>query len=170
MSTATNGVLIKDTTYWIGIFSKKYKVEQALIKAIIQQESKDNHNAMRIEKHLKKAGWYTKWLSTKEKKNPYSYFSMGSMQVLFAVAKSYGYKGTPHGLLEPEYSIEYGTKHLQKLIKRFYNIESVISAYNQGSPRRYKTGKQKGQFRNQQLYVNPVKKYYKKFGGKIKLK
>jgi soluble lytic murein transglycosylase-like protein len=169
ISAVTNNIITKEISHYIEYYSKEYGVEKALIEAIIMQESKENPTAMRYEPHLTKAKWYLKLLTEEQKKDPFSYFSMGSMQVLFGIAKHHGFKGTPHELLNPKYSIAYGVIYLKDLIDRYYNIEDVISSYNQGSPKKYKTGKQAGQYHNQIRYVNPVLKYYKQFGGSIKV-
>lgn len=161
LSAETLDVLTKDVELYSKKFAEEYKVELALVKAIIRQESNNDTNAMRYEKHLRKQIWYTKLLTADEKTNTYSYFSMGCMQVLFGIAKSEGFKGKPYELLEPKLSIAYGVLHLKTLIHRYYYLDQVISAYNQGTPKK----DDKGKFCNQ-YYVDRVLKYYKEYGGK----
>ena len=165
ISTATDKILSKEFEKYTKYFAKQYKMDSALIRAIVEKESRDYFGAIRYEKHLRKAKWYLKTLTKEEKKDSFSYCSLGKMQVLFGIAKSYGFKGKPFELLEPKNSLVYGVMHLNKLIKRYEDISKAVSAYNQGTPRKWISGKKKGQFVNQ-AYVDDVLKYYKKFGGK----
>ena len=162
VSSKTNTNIKNDIQHQARYFSKDLGVELALVLAIIKQESQFVDDAKRFEPHLKDAKWHNKWLSDEEQKIDYSYYSMGVMQVLFAIAKSYGFKGAPHELLNPKLSIAYGTMHLRKLIKDHYYLADVISVYNYGSVAK----DNKGKYKNQK-YVENVYKYYKAYGGKI---
>lgn len=161
LSADTNTMLTEMIEKSITTYCEKYKVEVALVKAIIEQESKFNPFAMRVENKLTNQDWYNKLLTEREKKNKYSYCSLGIMQVLYGIAKSEGYKGNQYALLGNVSSgIEFGVKHLASITKKYYYIESVISAYNCGVPK-----KEKGKFINQD-YVDKVLINYKKFVGK----
>lgn len=145
-------------------YCKLYRVEPALILAIIQQESRHNTFAIRYERKLKRTKWYNNLLTKTEKKDRYSYCSMGAGQILFGIAKSHGYKGKPFDLLSPT-NIKYVIYHVRQLIRQYYYIEDVVSAYNQGSPRKDKHGL----YKNQTNYVNPVLRYYKKYNGNVEV-
>ena len=166
LSAGTQTVINDDVDKTIKKWSKYYKVEEALVRAVCEQESQYVPFALRYESHLKRAKWYLATIPDRYKDDKYAYCSMGYMQVLFGTARSYGFKGTPHDLLSADNSIRYGVRHLAQLIKSYYNIERVISAYNQGTP---KKSKATGKFHNQS-YVNSVLKYYKRFGGRVSIR
>jgi soluble lytic murein transglycosylase-like protein len=68
--------------------------------------------------------------------------SWGPMQVMGAVARELGFKGHFPALCG-EMGIGYGARHLLALKRRFfdrYGWESVVAAYNAGSPRRDASG------------------------------
>lgn len=144
-------------------YSKKFKVDTALIRAITQVESVFNPFAVRFEPHLKRAKWYTNTIPEKYKDDQYAYCSMGYMQVLYGIARDYGFKGTPQDLMSPDNSVHYGTKHLANFLKRWKKVEDAISAYNQGRPRK---DKDTGEYKNQR-YVDDVMRFYRQFGGQL---
>jgi len=153
ISDKSNALLEDETNKHIKEYSEKYSVDENLIKAIITVESDNNVFAFRYEPTLKFADWYNTILSEKERTNDYSYCSYGLMQVLFAVAKGNGFRGSPTQLFLPEHNIKYGTKLLSTLQKHYKSIPDVISAYNQGSNAKNEDGKYKNQD-----YVNKVLK------------
>ncbi len=114
------------------------KIEPAIVKAIIKQESQFKPYSMRYESHLKDTNnnnskWYRNLLTEKEQTNKFSYYSMGLMQILYGIAKAEtGYKGTQLDLLKIDNSLNCGIIYLKKLINKYWIIEDVISAYNQG--------------------------------------
>lgn len=140
-------------------YAEKYGVETILIKAIGQQESRWEKGKSRYESHLTNAEWYLALLTEKEKQNKLAFSSCGELQILYGIAKSIGYNGTPEQLLESEKAIEYGIKYLSILISKHYYLNKVIIIYNKGH--------YKNQYTNW-LYMRKVKKYYKAYGGKIK--
>lgn len=159
LSEATDELLKADIKKYIRLESQAQGVDKALIKAIIQMESERYAFAFRYEPQLKHQSWYLKLLSPEEKKDDYSYCSYGLMQVLFGIAKSLGYKGSPLNLHKPAFSIHYGVKLLKQLLKRYHGeIKDVIAAYNQGSNKKDKNG----QYYNQP-YVNTVYRYYQEY-------
>jgi soluble lytic murein transglycosylase-like protein len=163
ISAETEEIIIDKQSQAIAEYSKKFNVEVPLIQAVIKVESIFNPFAVRYEKHLKDKEWYTNLIPRRYKKDKYAYCSMGYMQILYGVARSYGFRGSPQALMDPDKSIRYGTEHLSMYLKKYKRFDSAISSYNQGSPRRQTNG----QYRNQ-TYVNAVKKYYLMFGGKRK--
>lgn len=168
ISAATNNIIQQNINYYIEYYSKKYKVEEALIRAIIKKESDFETNAIRYEPGLMKDvptnAWYRRLLTKEEQKDPYCFSSAGLMQTLYGIAKIYGFKGTVFNLFNPKYGIAYGVLHYKKIADRYNNIKDAISAYNQGTNRK----RDNGEYHNQG-YVNLVIKYYKEYGGKIKL-
>lgn len=157
----TNKIIQNRIEYYINKYSKEYKIEKALIKAIIKQESNFKPFSIRYEPKLKKAEWYNSKLTETEKNNKLCYCSVGLMQILYLTAKTQNFKGDPEDLLKIE-NMEYSIKYLKYLINRYYYIDKVIVAYNAGSPKRTK----EGDYINQD-YLDSVKNNYKTFGGVI---
>ena len=142
-------------------YSTKYRVEDALIRAIITAESAWDPWAVRYEKKLKGKAWYKRAIPKKYSKNNFAFSSIGLMQVLYGIAHhDLGYRGDPVGLMDPDKSIMYGTKHLKGLLKRYPDTKDAISAYNQGSPKRDESGKHRNA-----PYVFKVYREYRKCGG-----
>ncbi len=84
--------------------------------------------------------------------------SWGLMQIMGAVARERGLKGWLTRLLQPEVNLSIGIKHLQWLAGRGWSGKDMISAYNQGSPRRQsvrKSGMEVREYVNQ-AYVSRV--------------
>lgn len=155
-NSVTNEIIKEKIESTIRYFSTKNKVDVELIKAIIHQESSGLPYAVKYEKHLPHADWYLATLTDEEKKEGLSFCSLGCMQVLFGIAKAEcGYTGTADDLISITNSINYGSKFLRVLIKRHWILEDVISAYNQGSPKKDKNGR----YCNQ-AYVNSVMKKF----------
>jgi len=78
--------------------------------------------------------------------------SWGLAQIMGAVARECGFRGWLSKLLDPETNIEWALKHLCQLGQRLgWNEQDMVSAWNQGSPRRTPDG----QYKNQH-YVNCV--------------
>jgi soluble lytic murein transglycosylase-like protein len=173
-NTKTNAIIQEKIDYWVNFYCKKFetrniKIEPALIKAIIKQESQGKPYCMRLEKHKYYDTNYLNHIPLRHRKNKYSYCSMGIMQVMYGTARWQGFRKSPEDLMLLKYSIKFGVKYVRYLIKRFWSLENVISAYNQGSPRKKDTTKYGEILENQFSYVNHVLRYYKKYGGKIKV-
>jgi len=147
--------------YW----ANELNLERALVHAVSWVESKKNPLAMRFEPALKTKNWYKAMVPKEHRTNDFSYYSMGLMQCLYGVAVSQGFKGKPTELLDIDNGIEHGCRKIKALISKYYYLDKVISAYNQGSPRT--TVNEAGQkvFRNQS-YVDKVLKKYKSLGGR----
>ena len=167
-SNATNKILEEKMEEAINRYSENYRIEKALVKAICRQESQMYPYAVRYEPQLRRAKWYLATIPEEYKTNKMAYCSMGAMQVLYGIAKINGYKGDPEGLFIIDNAINYGCKHLSNIIDARYYWADVVSTYNQGSPRRYTTGKNKGKFKNQD-YVDSVYKYYRLYGGVVNM-
>lgn len=87
--------------------------------------------------------------------------SWGLMQVMGAVAREYGFKGTfLSELCDPHVGLKYGMIHVQTLFKRYNgHWPDVIAAYNMGSPRRVDGGA----YENQESYVDVVLRYWAQY-------
>ncbi len=86
--------------------------------------------------------------------------SWGLMQIMGAVARERGLKGWLTRMLQPEVNLSIGIKHLQWLAGRGWSGKDMISAYNQGSPRRHSVRKSGAEVREyvNQAYVSKVLK------------
>jgi len=138
--------------------SLRFGIEEELIRAFIQKESDGVATAMRYEPQLRRAKWYKNTLPKDELDNDFAYYSIGLMQTLWGIARSYGFKGSPFDMIDPKVSIYYGCKHLSVLMKKYRSLSDAISSYNQGSPRK---DKETGLYLNQG-YVDFVLRYYRK--------
>lgn len=118
--------------------AKEYRVNPAIIKAIISVESSWNPNATRYEKHIDDT-------------------SYGLMQILTKTAKWItGNKDlTKEQLQDPTLNIIIGTRYYKYLLNKYKDQDSAIASYNAGSPKRSKLRPTK--FVNQG-YVDKVKK------------
>lgn len=118
--------------------SSKYGVDPALIKGIIQQESRWDVNASRYEAHLNDSSW-------------------GLMQVLLKTAKWIlgNDKLTIADLINPQINVDAGTKYIASLLKQYNGkVQDAIAAYNAGSPRRNKDGSYVNQAYVDKVYRN----------------
>lgn len=122
-------------SYFIYHQSKKYGIDDSLVKAVIYTESYFNPNA------------------TSHKG------ASGLMQLMPATAEKYGVRD----LYNPQQNIIAGIKHLRYLMKLFpNNLKHVIAAYNAGENA---VNKYKGipPYRETQGYVKKVMKHLKRF-------
>lgn len=122
-------------SYFIYHQSKKYGIDESLVKAVIYTESYFNPNA------------------TSHKG------ASGLMQLMPATAEKYGVSD----LYNPQQNIVAGIKHLRYLMKLFPdNLKHVIAAYNAGENA---VNKYNGipPYRETQGYVKKVMKHFKRF-------
>lgn len=97
--------------------AKKYRIDPALITAMIEVESAGNAQAIRQEPRINDA-------------------SIGLMQILHGTAKGLGYKGTAQGLHDPYINVDLGTRYLRRQLDRYKNqIDLAVAAYNSGTAR-----------------------------------
>lgn len=138
--------------------SKRYGIPAGLIRAIIEVESSGNTFAMRYEKnypYLVKPFDKYHWHKATEKEGQKT--SWGLMQIMGAVARERGFEGRYLSeLTKPELGIKYGCKHLKWNYNRYKDWSDAISAFNQGSNRKYRDGS----YQNQG-YVDKVLKNWK---------
>lgn len=172
ISTTTWEMLRKERMEAIEKYSKESGIEKALLKAIIKKESSFWPLAIRIEPHLKNAKWYKETLRGIKDLHDYHYCSYGLMQIMYGLARSYGFTDPAYELFIPDNNIKYGVIHLTWLFGRYRNrLLPVISAYNQGSNRFEDLNKNGIKDDNEkfinQPYVDDVYKYYQEYGGKL---
>lgn len=131
------------------------KIDPLLIASIVSVESNGNRKASRYEDHYR-------WLSNVEEHALYLNISKdteenqqktswGLMQLMGANARELGFKGPLTDLTHEFIGLKYGIKFMEGLFKKYGDTDLVISAYNQGSPRR----KPNGDFENKE-YVDKV--------------
>jgi soluble lytic murein transglycosylase-like protein len=122
-------------SYTIKRIAKKYKVESALIHAIIHAES----------------GYNPKAKSNKG--------AVGLMQLMPATAKRYGINNR----WDPESNIRGGTKYIKYLIKLFNNdLKLVVAAYNAGENAVKRYGNKIPPYNETEKYVVKVMEHYNK--------
>lgn len=129
-----------------------------LVVAIASVESNYNSWAVRFEptwQYFSKPEKYAKKLGiTLQTEKILQACSWGAMQTMGAVAREDGFDGPLQQLSLPEVGVQYGCKQLLDMRLKYGDFEDdMISAYNQGSPKK----DHKGLYRNQ-AYVNKVKR------------
>jgi soluble lytic murein transglycosylase-like protein len=114
----------------IAAASVGYDVPFPLIKAVIATESSFNEKAYRPEKRADGTIWDT---------------SYGLMQLLFTTAVGLGFpndRSRYMELMDPATNIDYGTRLLAQIIRRFGSDPGdIYAAYNSGAPRRDAQGR-----------------------------
>lgn len=144
----------------ISIYAKKYKLDPLLVASIVKVESNGESCATRFEPK-----WIYMYYPSQFKENlgislqteeTHQKTSWGLMQVMGSVARELGYSGHLVRLCNPDEGLDYGCKKLRQLFDRYYDVENVVSAYNQGSPR-----KTPGGLYFNEKYVDKVMGYYR---------
>lgn len=126
-----------------------------LLAAIVQVESGGDSLACRFEKdykylfEAKKNAQENRITETTEMILQMT--SWGLTQIMGAVARELGLKGSILTLLEPETNLLYCSRLMKKLAGRYSERSDIIAAYNAGSPVKTMDGK----YRNQ-AYVDKV--------------
>jgi len=120
--------------------SNDFQVDPNLIKAICLKESSWITWTVRYEPrwtYFYKHELFANSLGiTPDTEKMLQSMSWGCMQIMGSVARELGYSGHLTQLCDPELGIYYGTKKLNELFKKYQTKEEVISAYNQGEPKR----------------------------------
>jgi hypothetical protein len=118
--------------------SKKYKVDPALVKAIIKAESNFNHRAV----------------------SPVG--ARGLMQLMPATASSLQVQDSFH----PENNIDGGVRYLRYLMNLFNgNLPLVLAAYNSGENTVLRHNNRIPPYQETQTYVRRVLDYFSKYSG-----
>lgn len=120
--------------------AKAFELDPNLVSAICFVESGWNPLAARHEPDFKYFSEPGKWAAslgiTEETERLFQACSWGLMQVMGSVARELGYKGPLQNLCSMWTGTEFGCKKLASLFEKYPDENDVISAYNQGSPRR----------------------------------
>jgi soluble lytic murein transglycosylase-like protein len=109
-----------------------------LLGAIVQTESSNNKWAIRFEPHYKylyktKENAQANGL-TEATEIATQMMSFGLCQLMGAVGRELGLKGTIFQLLDEKTNLEYAAKLLKRLASRWKERDDIIAAYNAGSP------------------------------------
>lgn len=129
----------------IGMVATKEGIDPKLIAAVAQHESSGNQWAIRYEKDyqwLYKPQDYSHLLNISlDTEICMQKFSIGYCQLMFAVFRELGFKGSAGECFDAELNFTYGCRHLKRFLDKYGNVEDALSAYNAGSPRKAVTGK-----------------------------
>jgi soluble lytic murein transglycosylase-like protein len=151
--------------------ARVYKIDEALIRAIIKKESSWRPYAYKVEK-----GFLTRYLTgiknlffkTPEKDEAWLTYpdivsaSYGLMQIMLTTAMELGFRfDSPFELFDPATNIKYGCLLLKKYYNRYGDWNDAIASYNQGNNRKNSDGS----YINQ-AYVDKVMEYLKQNGEK----
>jgi len=129
-----------------------------LLAAIVQTESSNNKFAIRFEPHYKYL-FKTKEHAasngiTEATETVMQMTSWGLCQIMGAVARELGLKGSIFQMLDPHINLQYAAKLLKRLATRHKERDDIIASYNAGSPIKGLNGL----YRNQN-YVDKVNQY-----------
>lgn len=148
-----------DLDYFSSITNGFDEVEPELVMAIAQAESALNPHTVRFE-----PGWtyqyrvseFAKNLKiTRETEKTLQMFSWGLMQIMGTVAREEGFDKLLTELTNPSYNIIIGCRKVESLQRIHEKLEDIISAYNQGWPKKNEDGYYKNQ-----AYVDKVMAFY----------
>lgn len=137
--------LIKD-------IAKEENIDENLVRAIAEKESRLYPFAFRVEPRLRARKWYIDVMSkyNKDSRNLLHTASYGLLQILYVNTLKYPKIGPPVPplllLSTPDLALQYGIWHLKGLLDRYDRVEDAVSAYNWGHSTR----------RNREQYVNPI--------------
>lgn len=126
-----------------------------LLAAIVQVESGGDPHACRFEKDYKYL-FKTKENAldnriTETTEMMLQMTSWGLTQIMGAVGRELGLKGSILGLVDPETNLDYCGRLLKRLASKYSERNDIIASYNAGSPIKTLDGK----YKNQQ-YVDKV--------------
>ncbi|TNG02125.1 MAG: lytic transglycosylase domain-containing protein [Gammaproteobacteria bacterium] len=119
----------------IGKAARRYRVDEALLDAIVTAESAYDPRA------VSKAG------------------AVGLMQLMPGTASRYGV----HDRYNPQANVYAGTKYFRDLLKQFEDLQLALAAYNAGENNVVRYGNRIPPFKETQKYVKKVMHYYKKY-------
>lgn len=135
LDTASFSENRKRFTPLIGKAARRYRVNEALLDALVTAESAYDPRA------LSKAG------------------AVGLMQLMPGTAKRYGTTDR----YNPEANVYAGTRYLRDLLVQFQDTKLALAAYNAGENNVIKYGYKIPPFKETQRYVRKVMRYYEKY-------
>jgi soluble lytic murein transglycosylase-like protein len=124
--------------------TKQYKVEPALVHAVIKAES--NYNAHAVSP----AG------------------AIGLMQLMPATAQDYGVDD-PESLFDPVINITAGIRHLSRLLRKYRNISHALAAYNAGEGAVARYRRSVTYLETRKYVVRVINTYWSMKGGRINI-
>ena len=129
--------------------AESQNVPAVLLATIVQTESGGNKYAIRFEPHYKYL-YQTKANAmdnniTEATETVLQMCSIGLCQLMGAVARELGLKGTIFQLLEPEVNLTYCAMLMKKLARKYSQKDDLLAAYNAGSAIKQMDGKYKNQ-------------------------
>lgn len=144
--------------------AKEFELDQAIVAAIVNQESRGMTYAARYEplfRYLEKPEFHAKQQGiSKETEEMLQKTSFGLLQIMGGTARFIGYSGALPALFKPDTNLYWGCKYLKRLKGQYPDLKDMISAYNAGSPRK----DAKGVYSNQH-YVDNVLRFYHELIG-----
>jgi soluble lytic murein transglycosylase-like protein len=143
--------------------AKKYELDPVLVAAIVCAESAAFPKSARYEDGYPYV-WQVKEFAkihriSADTEKILQQTSWGLMHIMGGTARWIGFTGWLPDLCERQTGLEYGTRYLAMLSKKYPLREDAIHSYNWGSP-----AKRDGAYRNQK-YVDTVLKFYREIGG-----
>lgn len=117
-----------------------FNVDPNVVLAICKIESNLMPDKTRYEDHWKyfhEVDFYAKSLGiTVRTELELQKFSWGPMQIMGSVAREEGFEEDLPNLVEPTKALAVSLKKFNKLMGKYRNLLDVVSAWNQGSPRK----------------------------------
>jgi soluble lytic murein transglycosylase-like protein len=143
-----------------------------LLAAVIQVESAGNRFAIRFEPQFKYIFETRKNAAenfiTEVTETMLQMSSWGLTQIMGARARELGLKGPLFQMLEPKVNLEYCSKILKSLAKKFTNADDIVAAYNAGSVVKTIDGLYKNQHHVDRFRIIFAELQANKSGGKGK--
>lgn len=117
--------------------SSRCSLPLRLVTAIVQVESGGDPNATRFEPAFKRR--YIDPLRLPETEAVGRSTSWGLMQIMGETARTIGFRGDFHALLDPATGLKWGCMYLRRLYDRYHREpwEVIIRAYNGGPGNRH---------------------------------
>lgn len=124
--------------------SNSDSVKHSLLHALARAESSLNPYAARFEPnwsyHYNVGFWAKKLGITRATEHTFQATSWGLMQVMGTVARELGFDRHLTELVNPEYNVIIAIRKLDLLFEKYGKLTDVISAYNQGWPKKNADG------------------------------
>ncbi len=141
--------------------SKKHNVNKTWVAALVWQESRGDHTAVRYESHYKYLWFPRVWAErmnvTVQTEEVLQKTSYGLAQIMGSTARELGYDGPLSELARnAELALDYSVMYLKIKLEKYGTYRLAIAAYNAGSVRQKKGGMLVNEY-----YIDQVSKYYR---------
>lgn len=152
----------EDLLEQIHLAADAWKLDRALVCAIVMQETKGNPWLTRFEPNwqyweMPIAFASSNSVNTATERMMQS-MSWGPMQIMGSVAREMGFGAELTRLALPEFALAYSCKKLAAIFEKHPTEDDAIAAWNAGSPRK----KEDGTYSNQ-AYVDGVHGFLQQF-------